>query len=103
MSMQYKNLAEYLGDNRLVINNDKTHLLVKGSRKNEQARARVHINTGTVVVSPVETEKLLGINIHQSVKCKSMLSTTTSPSSPCSLCSIAGYHLCKKSPEMQAT
>ena len=68
LSMQYRNIAEYMGDNKLVINNDKTHLLVMGSKKHEEARMMVHINTGTVVISPVETEKLLGINIHQSLK-----------------------------------
>ena len=39
-----------------------------GSRKDGAAREMVSINTGTVVVKPVETEKLLGINIHQSLK-----------------------------------
>ena len=68
LSDQYKNLAEYMGDNRLVINNDKTYLLVMGSLKHRDARDRVSINTGTVVVTPMETEKLLGINIHQSLK-----------------------------------
>ena len=68
LSTQYKNLAEYMGDNRLVINNDKTHLLVMGSRKDGAAREMVSIKTGTVVVKPVDTEKLLGINIHQSLK-----------------------------------
>ena len=28
----------------------------------------VKVNTGTVTITPVETEKLLGINIHQSLK-----------------------------------
>ena len=68
LTMQYKNLAEYMGDNKLVINNDKTHLLVMGSKKDEAARKLVNIDTGTVVITPIETEKLLGINIHQSLK-----------------------------------
>ena len=65
---QYRNLAQYMGDNRLVINNDKTHLLVMGSKRQAQARTHVRVNTGTVTIIPVETEKLLGINIHQSLK-----------------------------------
>ena len=73
LSEQYKNIAEYMGDNRLVINNDKTHLLVMGSLKHGDVRKRVSINTGTVVVTPKETEKLLGINIHQSLKWKEHL------------------------------
>ena len=57
-----------MGDNKLVINNDKTHLVVMGPKKDEAARKLVHIDTGTVVIKPTETEKLLGINIHQSLK-----------------------------------
>ena len=57
-----------MGDNRLVINNEKTHLLVMGTKRQAEARKLVRIDTGTVVISPVETEKLLGINIHQSLK-----------------------------------
>ena len=70
LTRQYKNLAEYMGDNKLVINNEKTHLLVMGAKRYDEARKRVHIDTGTVMISPVETEKLLGINIHQSLKWK---------------------------------
>ena len=70
LSSQYKLLATYMGDNRLVINNDKTHLLVMGGRRHAALRQQVSIDTGTVVVTPVETEKLLGLNIHQSLKWK---------------------------------
>ena len=59
-------LAEYMGDNKLVINDDKTHLLVMGTTRHDALRPEVSINTGTVVVKPVATEKLLGMNIHQS-------------------------------------
>ena len=68
LTRQYRSLAKYMGDNRLVINNDKTRLLVMGTRNKEEARKHVRIDTGTVVITPVETEKLLGINIHQSLK-----------------------------------
>ena len=53
----------YMGDKKLVINDDKTHLLV-------WARKQVCIETGTVTINPVKTEKLLGINIHESLKWK---------------------------------
>ena len=65
LSAQYKKLAQYMGDNKLVINDDKTHLLVMGTRKHNVLRSEVSINTGTVMVKPVPTEKLLGMNIHQ--------------------------------------
>ena len=70
LSAQYKKLAQYMGDNKLVINDDKTHLLVMGTRKHNVLRSEVSINTGTVMVKPVPTEKLLGMNIHQSLKWK---------------------------------
>ena len=70
LSEQYKRLAEYMGDNKLVINDDKTHLLVMGSRKHAALRAQVSIDTGTVMVTPRETEKLLGIHLHESLKWK---------------------------------
>ena len=67
---QYRRLADYMGDNRLVINDDKTHLLVMGTPKHAEARRHVSIDTGTVKISPIETEKLLGLNIHQNLKWK---------------------------------
>ena len=68
LTMQYKNLAEYMGDNKLIINNDKTHLVVMGPKKGEAARKLVNIDSGTVVITPTETEQLLGNNIHQALK-----------------------------------
>ena len=65
LSGQYSKLADYMGNNKLVINDDKTHLLVMETPKYFEKRKLVSINTGTVVVQPIETEKLLGINIHQ--------------------------------------
>ena len=70
LSEKYKNLAEYMSANRLVINDGKTHLLVMGTRRHDEFRPEVKINTGSVVIEPVVTQKLLGINIHQSLKWK---------------------------------
>ena len=52
----------------MVINNDKTHLVVMGPKKGEAARKLVNIDSGTVVITPTETEQLLGNNIHQALK-----------------------------------
>ena len=73
LSLQYKKLSEYMGDNKLVINDDKTHLLVMGTPRHDTLRSEVSINTGSVLVRPVVTEKLLGVNIHQSLKWKEHL------------------------------
>ena len=58
LTKQYRSLAEYMGDNKLVINNDKTHLLVMGTKKDEESRKQVKKDTGTVMITPKETEKL---------------------------------------------
>ena len=63
LSDQYKRLAEYMGDNKLVINDDKTHLLVMGTTKHDANRGSVTIDTGTCIVKPVPSHKLLVINI----------------------------------------
>ena len=70
LSEQYRKLASYMSDNRLVINDDKTHLLVMGTPRFHTAREDVDIATGTVTIEPIKTEKLLGINIHESLKWK---------------------------------
>ena len=68
LSTQYRKLADYMGDTGLVINDDKTHLVVMGTRKNSEKRKSVKVETGTVTVTPVATEKLLGLHIHESLK-----------------------------------
>ena len=57
-----------MGDTGLVINDDKMHLIVLGSRKDAELRQEVRVETGTVTVTPVPTEKLLGLQIHESLK-----------------------------------
>ena len=65
LSSLYKRLASFFGSNKLVINTEKTHLVVIGSNKHSLLRQQVTIDTGSVIIKPVETEKLLGLNIHQ--------------------------------------
>ena len=68
LSTQYRKLADYMGDTGLVINDDKTHLIVMGTRKDENKRKEVKVETGTVTITPVPSEKLLGLHIHESLK-----------------------------------
>ena len=70
LSAQYRKIAEYMSANRLVINDDKTHLVVMGAKKYGLVRSEVQIDTGSVMIAPSESQKLLGINIHQSMKWK---------------------------------
>ena len=70
LSEQYKKLAEYMGDNKLVVNADKTHLIVMGTERFSAEKPLVQIIAGNEVIKPTPTEKLLGLNIHQSLKWK---------------------------------
>ena len=53
LTEQYRLLADYMANNKLVINDDKTHLLVMGTRKHAALRKQVYVDTGTVRVIPV--------------------------------------------------
>ena len=46
--------------NKLVINPDKTHLMVMASKKNDRKRMEVSMKAGEFTINPTETEKLLG-------------------------------------------
>ena len=57
-----------MNNNKLVINPDKTHIMVMGSRKSAVLRQQVSMMAGEFLIKPSETETLLGANIHQSLK-----------------------------------
>ena len=62
-------MADYLTENRLCINTDKTHLLVlcpEQKRRYIDTQA-VKLTTATEVISPTSTEKLLGYTVHQNL------------------------------------
>ena len=73
LSTQYKQLADYFRDNRLIINNEKTHLLVMGTHRHAHLRASVEVDTGPVTKKPAESGRLLGANVTQSLKWKQHL------------------------------
>ena len=80
LTRKYNQLEQWMNNNRLVINPNKTHLMVIGTRKVAQKRQGVSMMAGEHRISPTETEKLLGGHIHQSLKwnqhiaeCKSSL------------------------------
>ena len=62
IDMKYQDIADYMSRNRLVLNTDKTHLLVMASRAGHRAHQNydITLNTGTEIIKPVEFEKLLG-------------------------------------------
>ena len=66
--MQYRKIADYMGDSGHVINDDKTYFIVLGTRKDKNKLKEVKIETNTVTVTPLPTEKLLGLHVHESLK-----------------------------------
>ena len=67
LSEKYTCLENWMNSNRLVINPDKTHLMILGSKKSVISQG-FNITAGGFTVRPTETEKLLGGQIHQSLK-----------------------------------
>ena len=68
---QYKVIAEYMRNNKLKLNDDKTHLLVMDtgqSRDRVQAARLVEIRTPTGTIRPSSSEKLLGCWVDENLK-----------------------------------
>ena len=60
-------IADYMAANKLVNNPDKTHLMVMAPRRLAEKRKDVAIHAGNFIVTPTESERLLGITVHQSM------------------------------------
>ena len=69
LNERYNMLAEYMTNNKLKLNDDKTHLLVMTT---DQKRKKIKINTVIKTskndILPIKTEKLLGIEIQDNLK-----------------------------------
>ena len=69
MSSKYKIMSEYLCNSRLKLNDDKTHMLVMTTRqKRRLLNINIKIKTPTEEISPIKSEKLLGIIIQEDLK-----------------------------------
>ena len=67
LTEKYSMLEEWMNNSKLVINPDKTHMMVLGGKKVNQLRNQICIKAGNFVIKPSETERLLGGVIHQSL------------------------------------
>ena len=67
LTKKYAMLEQWMHANKLVINPDKTHLLVMGSKRHRNTRMEVTVNASGHIITPTETEKLLGGQLHQSL------------------------------------
>ena len=65
---KYKIISQFLVNNRLKLNDDKTHLMVmttSKARRELDPNTLVSIVTPSKIISPSPCEKLLGAYIHQ--------------------------------------
>ena len=68
MNRKYSRLEDWMNSNKLVINADKTHLMVMTQRKDSNKRMLVNVKAGVHNIIPTEKEKMLGGLLHQSLK-----------------------------------
>ena len=68
LTEKYNMLEQWMNNNKLVINPDKTHIMVIGTKKSSELRKQVSMIAGGFCIKPSETEKLLGGQVHQSLK-----------------------------------
>ena len=67
---QYSKISEYMAANKLVINSDKTQLVVVGSRQVSDLRNQVRLQADQHLIVPAPTAKLLGGVVSQDGKWK---------------------------------
>ena len=66
---KYSTMANYLGNSRLKLNDDKTHLLIMTTKqKRRLLDVDIKINTPTEEIKPIKSEKLLGVIIQDDLK-----------------------------------
>ena len=68
LTEQYQVVSKYMAANKLVINPDKTHLLVLGSRAMSERRNLVSLQADGHVITPSKQEKLLGCIVSENLK-----------------------------------
>ena len=66
---KFKVMSSYLAENRLCIITDKTHLLIMSTRqkKRKTKEAIAVLNTGNEIISPAQSETLLGFKIQENM------------------------------------
>ena len=66
ISQKFEIIEKYMNENKLVINGDKSHLVVLRKRAQEMEASRVVLRAGNHVIKQSNSEKLLGATIDQS-------------------------------------
>ena len=70
ISKKYEEISEYMGQNKLVLNSEKTHLMIMASsyKHKKYDNFGITLNTGSEVIEPTSHEKLLGGHISNNFK-----------------------------------
>ena len=68
LNSKYKKLEDWMNGNKLVINPDKTHLMVMGTKGMTAKRRQVTLTAGSYTIKPTKTEKLLGGVVNEDLK-----------------------------------
>ena len=68
LNNQYQRISDYMTSNRLCINDEKTHLVVFCKKSISHLRDEVTLKAGCLDIEPSKSEKLLGLNIDESLK-----------------------------------
>ena len=69
LEIKFQVMSNYLTENRLCINSDKTHLLSMSTRQKKRNNnlPPLTLNTGNKIITTSRTETLLGFKIHESM------------------------------------
>ena len=72
LTSRYNALSKFLTENKLKVNDEKTHLLVMFTRQGRRFRdtSNVIITTPTAAISPSNVQRLLGAQVHQDLHWK---------------------------------
>ena len=73
ISEKYKLIEKYMNENKLVINGDKSHLVVMSKKGQSNDAAKVILQAGNHQIKPSDNEKLLGSYIDGTANWKIML------------------------------
>ena len=70
ISDKFQMVSQYMSQNKLVLNSDKTHLLVMATRNQHRRHENygIVLDTGKEVIEPIDNEKLLGFRISNDFK-----------------------------------
>ena len=69
LNSRYATLSSYMGNSRLKLNDDKTHLLIMATKqKHRLLNMNIRINTPDEEIEPIKSEKLLGVIIQNDLK-----------------------------------